>query len=138
MRDSGEENISWPALDQLGLAHAGGAHKDEGDRLALGGDAHPSPADGGGDRLHRLVLANNVGLQPLLQLGQPLELLLLDAAGGDVGPQLDDVGQVLLGEGGVGIVLQLRFLLLQPQLQPPLGSLLPVKFNHNCLHPPLS
>ena len=39
------------------------------------------PSDGGGTRLHRLVLADHMGLQPFLQLGQALELLLLDAAG---------------------------------------------------------
>ena len=36
----------------------------------------------------------------LLQLAQALELLLPDLAGGDLGPQLDDPGQVVHGELG--------------------------------------
>ena len=102
------EQVGGQLLDQLGLAHAGGAHKDEAHRLVLGGDAHPAPADGGGHRLHRLVLAHDVLLEPVLQLGQPLELLLLDLAGGDLGPQLDDPGQVGGGEGRVALGLQGR------------------------------
>ena len=56
----------------------------------LGGDAHPAPPDGGGHGVHSLVLPDDMLLQPLLQLGQTLELLFLDLAGGDLGPQLDD------------------------------------------------
>ena len=110
------EQVGGQLLYQLGLAHAGGTHKDEGHGLVLGADAHPAPADGGGHRLHGLVLADDVALQPLLQLGQALILCLLDAAGGNVGPKLDDVGQVLLGEFGLGLLLQTLPLPLQLQL----------------------
>ena len=55
-----------------------------------------------------------MGFQPLFQLSQPLEFLLLDSTGGNVGPQLNDVGQMLFGKGGMGLVLQSRLLLLQP------------------------
>ncbi len=96
------EQVGGQLFDQLGLAYAGGADKDEGHRLALGADAHTAPPDGGGDGVDRLILTDDVLLQPLLQLGQALILWLLDAAGGDVGPQLDDVGQMLQRQGGVG------------------------------------
>ena len=66
--------------------------------------------------MDRLVLAHNVLLQPVLQLGEPLELLLLDTAGGDVGPKLDDVGQVLRRQGGDALLLELLLLGLQAQL----------------------
>ena len=46
--------------------------------------------------LHGLLLP---GLE-LLQLGQPLELLFLDLAGGDLRPHLDDTGDVLHGQLG--------------------------------------
>ena len=76
----------------------------------LGGDAHTPPADGVGHRLHRLVLTHNMSLKPVLQLGQSLELLLLDLAGGDFGPQLDDPGQMGGGEGRVALGLDGGFL----------------------------
>ena len=103
-------------LDQLGLAHAGGAHKDEGHGLALGGDAHPAPAHGGGHGVDGLVLADDVLLQPLLQLGQALVLRLLDLAGGDLGPQLDDPGQVLHRQGRGALGVQLAQLVLKLEL----------------------
>ena len=112
----GVEEILSQLLDQLGLAHTGGANKDERDRLVLGADAHPTPADGGGDCLDRLILADDVLLEPLLQLGELLILLLLDLAGRDVGPQLNDVGQMLHPQGGDRLGLQLVLLRLQAQL----------------------
>ena len=50
--------------------------------------------------MDRLILTDDVLLQPLLQLGQALVLTFLDLAGGDLGPQLDDVGQMLQRQGG--------------------------------------
>ena len=47
--------------------------------LVLGGDAHPVAAHGGGHRRDGLVLADDVALEPLLQLAEPLEFLLPDA-----------------------------------------------------------
>ena len=116
-RVGGVEQVLRQALDQLGLAHAGGTHKDEADRLMLGADAHPVAADGGGHGLHRLILAHDVLLEPVLQLAQPLELLLPDAGGRDLGPQLDDVGQVLHGQ--LRVALGAEGIELRGQLQLP-------------------
>ena len=55
-------------------------------------------------------------LQPVLQLGQALELLFLDLAGGDLGPHLNDPGDVVHGQLGHTLGLQGGKLLLQPQL----------------------
>ena len=60
-------------LDQLGFADAGGSHKQEGGRAAARADLHPAPADGGGHKFHRLVLADNV-FQRLIQVGYLTEL----------------------------------------------------------------
>ena len=65
-RFGGIEHILCQALDQLGFSHAGGAYKDEGDRLALGGDAHPAAADGVGHLMDGFVLADDMGFEPLL------------------------------------------------------------------------
>ena len=99
----GVEHVHGQLLDQFGLAHAGGAHKDKGHGLALGGDAHPAPPNGGGHGLDGLVLADDMALEPFLQMGQALILLLLNLAGGDLGPQLDDPGQVFHRQGGVSL-----------------------------------
>ena len=44
-----------------------------------------------------------MAFQALLQLAQALELLLPDAGGGNLGPELDDMGQILHGELGVAL-----------------------------------
>ena len=56
--------------------------------------------------MDRLILTDDVLLQPLLQPGQALVLTFLDLAGGDLGPQLDDVGQVVHGQLGVSLFQQ--------------------------------
>ena len=106
------EHVHRQLLDQLGLAHASGAHKDKGHRLALGGDAHSPPADGSGYGLDGLVLADQVLLEPVLQLGQALVFGLLNLAGGDFGPQLNDPGQMFHRQrrGALGVQV-LQFLL---------------------------
>ena len=63
----------------------------------LGADAHAAPADGGGHGGDGLVLADDPLFQAALQLLQLLILLGLDLAGGDLGPKLDDPGQVSPG-----------------------------------------
>ena len=90
----GVEQVLGQLLDQLGLTHAGGAHEDKGYRLMLGADAHTTTADGGGDCLYRLVLADDVLFQSLFQLGELFILLFPDLAGGDIGPKLDHIGQM--------------------------------------------
>ena len=55
-------------------------------------------------------------LEPLLQLGQALELLFFDLAGGDLGPHLDDPGDILHGQLGGTLGVQCRQFILQPHL----------------------
>ena len=93
----GVEEVFRQPLHQLRLAHAGRTDEDEGHRLALGGDPHPVAADGGGHRGDGLILAHHVLLQPVFQLGQALVLLLLDGAGGDLGPKFHHPGQAVQG-----------------------------------------
>ena len=57
------KQIACQLLDQLRLAHAGGADKDEGHGPLLGGNAHPVAADGTGHSVYRLVLTDDVGFQ---------------------------------------------------------------------------
>ena len=81
-----------------------------------------------------------MGAQPLIQLGQPLELLLFDLAGRDLRPHLDHAGDVLHGQlrhtlGADGVQLLRHPQLLAAQLRdaliPPvkllLGELLAVR-----------
>ncbi|CAN4003274.1 Malate-2H(+)/Na(+)-lactate antiporter, partial [Dysosmobacter welbionis] len=114
------EEVCCQLLHQLCLAHAGGPHKDEADRLVLGGDAHPVPPHRGGYGGHGLVLADDMALEPHFQLAQALELLLPDLGRRDFGPQLDNMGQILHGElwialfqQTVQLCVQLEFLALQ-------------------------
>ena len=100
----GIEKIRGEALNKLGFAHAGAAHKDKAHGLALGLQAHAAAADGGAHGVHRLVLTHDVGFQPVAQSGQPLKFVLPDAGGGDLGPQLYYAGHIVHG-----------------QLRPPLG-----------------
>ena len=79
-----------------------------------GADLHPAAADGRGDGGHRLVLADDVPLQHVLQVRQLLQLVLLDAGGRDARPQLDDLGHVLLLHVGKDA---LAFQLVQALLQ---------------------
>ena len=112
----GVEQVGGQLLYQLRFAHAGGTYKDEGHGLVLGADAHPAAADGGGHSGYGLVLTNHMGLQPVLQLGQPLIFLLLDLAGGNIGPQLDHIGQMGGGEHGLPLLQKAVPLGLEPQL----------------------
>ena len=93
------EEILGQPFDQFCLSHTGGAHKDEGHRFPFGGDPHPVPADGGGYGGNGLILADDVLLQTVFQLGQTLVFLLLDGAGGNLGPKLHHAGQALQSQG---------------------------------------
>ena len=66
--------------------------------------------------VYSLVLTDDVLLQALLQFRKAVILLLLNAAGGDVGPQFDDVGQMLHIQSGLRLFLQTLALGLQSQL----------------------
>ena len=107
------KEVVCQTLDKLGLAHTGGADKNEGHGTLLGGNPHPVPADSLCHRLHRFVLADNMGFQPGFQLAQLLVLLGLDLGGGDLRPHLNNPGQILHGHGGLGLGFQLFDLLGQ-------------------------
>ena len=62
------EEVLRQLLDKLGLADARGADKDEAHRLMLGRNAHAVAANGGGNGLDGLVLADNVLFQALVEL----------------------------------------------------------------------
>ena len=66
--------------------------------------------------MNRLVLTDEVLLQPVFQLGQALILGLLDLAGGDLGPKLDHTGQMLYRQRGGALGLQLVQLVLKMDL----------------------
>ena len=112
----GIEHIRRQALDQFGLANAGTAHEDEAHRLAVGFQPHPAALDGGADGRDRLILAHDMLLQPAFQPGQMLQLILTDAGGGNLGPQLDDPGQVIQPQLRHRLCVQFFQLLLQLQL----------------------
>ena len=89
------KQVGGQLFHQLRLAHAGGAHEDEGDGLVFLADACPLPADGGSHGIHGLVLPDDPALEPVGQRVQPEEILLTHLAGGDLGPKLDDPGQIV-------------------------------------------
>ena len=82
--------------------------------MPAGADLHPAAAHRGGDGLDRLVLADDLPGEHVLQVGQLGQLVFLHPGSGDAGPQLDDIGQVLLLHRGEGpLALQLVQALLQ-------------------------
>ena len=82
-------------LDKLGLADARRTDEDKAHRLVLGRDAHAVAADGRGDRFDGLVLTDDMLFEALVELAQAAELILADARGGDLRPQLDHAGKVV-------------------------------------------
>ena len=102
-------------LHQLGLAHAGRPHKDEGRRALLGGKPNAAAAHSGRHGAHRLILPNDPPFQASFQVGHLLQLAFLYLAGRDPAPQLNDLGQVVLRHRGIkGRVVQGVHPLLQP------------------------
>ena len=98
----GAEHELGQRLGQLGLADAGGPQEDEGADRPLGIlQAGARAADGLGDRVDRLVLADDALVQRLLHLQQALGFLLGDARDRDAGPHRHDLGDVLVGDLGV-------------------------------------
>ncbi len=95
-------------LGQLGLAHAGGAEEDErADRAARVLQAGAGPADGVGDGVDGLVLADDALVQALLHLQQLVRLGLHHLVDRDAGPLGDDLGDVVLVHHLVQVVLGL-------------------------------
>ena len=80
---------------QLGLADAGRAEEQEAaDRPVRVAEPGPRAADRLGDGRHRVVLADDPLVQVLLELEQPLLLLLGELRDRDAGRARDDLGDV--------------------------------------------
>jgi len=93
-------------LGQLRLADAGRPEEQEGAGGPVGvRDAGARPADGVGHRAHRVGLADDPPGEPVLHAQQLLGLPLEQPAGGDAGPGLDDLGDVV----GADLLLEHRF-----------------------------
>ena len=121
------EKVGGKLLDQLRLAHAGGADENEAHGLVLRADAHAPAADGRGDRVHGLVLPDDVLFQAVGQLAQALELGLADAAGGNFRPQLDHAGEIVHRQLGIALRAETVQLALRLELEAPeLGKALEV------------
>ena len=100
-------------LGQQRLADAGGAQEDEAaHRPVRVLQAAAAAADGLGDRLDRLVLADDALVQLVLQLQQPLGLLLLQAGQRHAGHLADDLGDDFLVDHAVDFLVLLVPLLL--------------------------
>ena len=96
---------------QLGLADAGRPEEQErADRPVRVGEAGPAAADGVGDGVHGVVLADDPLVQHLLEADELLHLALHEPADGHAGPLGHDLGDVLL------VDLLLQHLLLRLQL----------------------
>ena len=88
---------------ELGLADAGRAEEQEGADRAVGVlEAGARATQRIGDRLDRVVLADDASVQALLHVDQLLDLALQQAADRDAGPARDDGRDVL----GVDLLLQ--------------------------------
>ena len=112
-------------LAQLGLAHARGAEEQERTDGALGVlDADPAAADRAGHRAHGLILADHALVQRLLQMQQPLALILGQPRDGNTRPAGDHGGDVLLGDAAVRLGE-----LLAPGIALPLGLVAVVRLD---------
>ncbi len=88
---------------ELGLADAGRAEEEErADRPVGVGEAGARAADRGGDRLDRLVLADDALVQALLHVDELRDLALEQPRDRDPGPRRDDLGDVV----GVDLLLE--------------------------------
>ena len=110
------EHLAGQPLDELRLAHAGGADKDERDRMLLDLDADARAADGGNDGGDGLVLTDDVLFERRVEVQQLLIFLCADLAGRDLGPELDDAGQIVDGEDGLRQLLELCDLGIELQI----------------------
>ena len=91
-----EEEVSQ-GLRQLGLTHTGRAGEDEGTgRTARILEACTGAADGAGDGLDRLVLANDALVQLLFHVEQTVGFLLRQLQHRDAGPVRQNLGDLVL------------------------------------------
>ena len=91
------EQLICQLLDQLGLAHAGGAHKDEACGTAAAGKVGAAALDGLRHQMHGLVLPDDLLFQLTLKVCQLCELGLPNFDRRNAGPQLDDLGHIVHG-----------------------------------------
>jgi len=91
------EQLICQLLDQLGLAHAGGAHKDKACGTAAARKVGAAALDGLCHQMHGLVLPDDLLFQLALKVCQLRELGLADFHRRDAGPQLDDLGHIVHG-----------------------------------------
>jgi hypothetical protein len=109
-------------LGEQRLADAGGAEEDERAHRALGVlQAGAGAADAFGDRLDRVVLADDLLVQLLLEFEQALGLVLLEPLERDAGHLAHDLGDHVLVDGavdflGLGAPLLLQLFLLAAAL----------------------
>ena len=95
-----EEEVSQ-RLRQLSLTHTGRAGEDEGTgRTAWILQACTGAADGAGDGLDRLVLANDALVQLLFHVEQAGRFLLRQLQHGDAGPVRQDLSDLVLAHLG--------------------------------------
>jgi hypothetical protein len=101
-------------LGEQRLADAGGAHEDERAHRPLGVlEAAAGLADRAGHRRDRLLLADDGLVQLVLELEQPLGLLLLEPRERDAGHLGDDLGDDLAVHDAADLVEPLLPLLLE-------------------------
>ena len=93
------EHIACQLLYQLSFTNTGRTHKNEGNRSFFRADTHPIAPDSSGNRIHSLILTNNVGFQPVRQSLDLLILLRLDLGRRNLRPHFNNTRQVLHGHG---------------------------------------
>ena len=109
------EHVGGEPLDQFGLSDAGSPHKDKADRFALDLESDTAAADCRTDRVHRLVLTDDMLLQPGVKAGQALQLVLFDGGSRDFGPELDDASQIIHGQFGSSLGIEHLLLLAEAE-----------------------
>ena len=95
----GIEQLLRHNAHELGLADAGRTHEDEGRGPAPRRKSRAGALDRADDGLDRLVLPDDALLYALLEERELIELLLLDAVGGDTCPHLNDGGELRYRDG---------------------------------------
>ena len=109
------EHVGGEPFDQFGLSDAGAAHEDKAHRFALDLESDPSAPDGRADRVHRLVLADDMLLQAGIETGQPFQLVLFDGGGRYFGPEFNDAGQIVNREFRSSLRVELLLLLTEAE-----------------------
>ena len=107
------KHVGGKSLDQLGLSDTGAAHEDKAHRFALDLESDPSAPNRGTDRVHRLVLTDDVLFQACVEPSQTFQLIFFDRGGRNLGPEFDDAGQVIHGQFRSSLCVELLLLLAE-------------------------